>query len=724
MLPDNGSGDDISRVTCSTTTVAVIMPNAQGIRTNLWQAYLTTVSAVETLTGYHFFTNLPQPIQNCIKAGTNGVNPKNDQTITFAPIGDQPFGVDVALQATASSGLAVTLAVTAGPATILNGTTLHVTGVGTVTVHATQAGDVNYNARHLRWATQSFNVTPGSQTITFGAPAPTPTFGDPAFQVSATGGPSGNPVTFAVSGGCTVTSQPGVATITIVSAGVCTVTASQAGNADYNAAPPVSEAIVIGKATPSFTGLASPTIEAGTATTTLGGSLVFGGLIPTGSIAITLNGVTQAAVIQANGSFTSPFATGPLTPTATPYAIGYAYAGDSDFNSAAGAASLTVVATTAPTLTLPSNITTEATGPLTVVAFTVTASDLDDGVRPVSCTPPSGSGFAVGTTTVTCTASDTHGNSASGSFTVTISDHTAPVITVPANITATATTPSSCWAVTFAATAADAADGVRPVVCAPASGATFPIGTTTVSCTASDTHGNSASRSFTVTVTTALVPGTMTGDAAVTSGSTTTTIQFTVLEGARGADAGFLIYDARSRQSGKTQENIFISALVTSVSLLGTPGVSPGKQPASGVDTVSFSTSACRTRHAGLQVHSDGGRRGRTGSWPRYVRDHDLRLDRPHRRDAERDDHERQHPVAAGVLAAEPLPPHGVQPGVSRCTHVRRSHATLVHALLHRRPRDRDRISAHRTSPRRRHAADSQTSPDLRQPDDDPARGH
>ena len=83
VLPDNGTMDDISRVNCSTTTVAVIMPNIQGIFSNPWQTYLTTVSAVEALTGYQFFTNLPQPIQNCIKAGTNGVNPKNNQTINF-----------------------------------------------------------------------------------------------------------------------------------------------------------------------------------------------------------------------------------------------------------------------------------------------------------------------------------------------------------------------------------------------------------------------------------------------------------------------------------------------------------------------------------------------------------------------------------------------------------------------------------------------------------------
>jgi DNA/RNA endonuclease G (NUC1) len=251
VLPDNGTSDDISRVTCAATTVAVIMPNVQGIRSNPWTTYLTTVNAVETLTGYHFFTNLPQPIQNCVKAGTNGVNPKNDQTISFAALGAAAVGGSVPLQATASSGLAVTLTVTSGPATIVNGTTLHVTGAGLVTVQATQPGDVNYNPAPP--VSQSLQVTPASQTIAFNGSAPTPTYGAPAFQVSATGGPSGNPVTFSAAGACSVVSQPGVATVTIVSAGVCTLTASQAGNADYNAAPNAIETILIAKATATIT---------------------------------------------------------------------------------------------------------------------------------------------------------------------------------------------------------------------------------------------------------------------------------------------------------------------------------------------------------------------------------------------------------------------------------------------------------------------------------------
>ncbi len=67
--------NDVSRVTAGTRTIAVNMPNIQGIRSNPWETYLTTVDAVEALTGYDFFPNVPDAIENSIEAGTNGNNP-------------------------------------------------------------------------------------------------------------------------------------------------------------------------------------------------------------------------------------------------------------------------------------------------------------------------------------------------------------------------------------------------------------------------------------------------------------------------------------------------------------------------------------------------------------------------------------------------------------------------------------------------------------------------
>jgi hypothetical protein len=162
---------------------------------------------------------------------------------------------------------------------------------------------------------------------------------------------------------------------------------------------------------------------------------------------------------------------------------------------------ITVVDTTAPVVSVPSDKTAEATGPDGAkVTFIPSATDLVDGSVPVSCDHPSGSTFPLGTTTVSCSATDAHGNTGNGSFKVTVQDTTAPSINALQNLTALATS-SSGAPVTFTATATDLVDGTIPATCTPASGSTFAPGVTTVSCTATDAHGNTSSaKTFTVTV--------------------------------------------------------------------------------------------------------------------------------------------------------------------------------------------------------------------------------
>jgi len=88
--------NDISRVDCSTRTIAVLMPNTQGIRSNNpndWQNFLTTVDNVEQLTGYDFFSNLPPAVQACIEAGTNGSNPPGTANQTAGTAEDSPVTI-------------------------------------------------------------------------------------------------------------------------------------------------------------------------------------------------------------------------------------------------------------------------------------------------------------------------------------------------------------------------------------------------------------------------------------------------------------------------------------------------------------------------------------------------------------------------------------------------------------------------------------------------------
>ena len=106
----------------------------------------------------------------------------------------------------------------------------------------------------------------------------------------------------------------------------------------------------------------------------------------------------------------------------------------------------------------------------------------------------------LGTSTITLTVTDTLGHTGSATIQITVQDTTPPVLTLPLNPSLQATSVSGA-AVTFSPSANDLVSGAAPVNCTPASGSTFAIGTTTVNCSATDAASNTATGSFTVTVT-------------------------------------------------------------------------------------------------------------------------------------------------------------------------------------------------------------------------------
>ena len=65
VLP-NGS-DDLSRINKGTRAFGIIVPNQPPIATTQWRAFRVTVNAVEYLTGYDFFSNIPKNTQEMIE---------------------------------------------------------------------------------------------------------------------------------------------------------------------------------------------------------------------------------------------------------------------------------------------------------------------------------------------------------------------------------------------------------------------------------------------------------------------------------------------------------------------------------------------------------------------------------------------------------------------------------------------------------------------------------
>jgi probable HAF family extracellular repeat protein len=169
-------------------------------------------------------------------------------------------------------------------------------------------------------------------------------------------------------------------------------------------------------------------------------------------------------------------------------------------------ATLTVIDSAAPVISgCPIDITNATDLGLCSGAVTwidLTAVDACDGVVAVSCVPTNGSRFSKGLTVVTCSAHDGSGNTNTCSFTVTVLDNQAPVISgCPGNLTNYITAGSASAVVTWTTpTASDNCDGNLAVVCVPPSGSLFTVGSTSVTCRASDTSSNSDSCRFTVNV--------------------------------------------------------------------------------------------------------------------------------------------------------------------------------------------------------------------------------
>ena len=188
---------------------------------------------------------------------------------------------------------------------------------------------------------------------------------------------------------------------------------------------------------------------------------------------------------------------------------------------------ITVADTTAPDITPVDDITVEASqsGGAGVTFTAPTANDLGTDLD-VTCTafdPPvtvqSGDFFPIGTTTVTCTASDASGNTASESFDVTVADTVAPQLDLPDDITTILDDVAGAL-IDYTVTATDVADPSPTVACNPPSGTVFPVGTTTIECTATDTSGNSANGSFDATVQYGTGAGLQTNKKSVNAGAT------------------------------------------------------------------------------------------------------------------------------------------------------------------------------------------------------------
>ena len=199
------------------------------------------------------------------------------QSITFTstpPTSEVVGGTYTVTASGGASGNPVTFSADAssnGSCTI-SGATVTFVAVGTCVIDANQAGNANYEA--AAEVQQSVDPDPGTQSITFTSTPPTSEVVGGTYTVTASGGASGNPVTFSVdassNGSCTISG----ATVTFVAVGTCVIDANQAGNANYEAATEVQQSVDPEPLTQSiaFTSTPpSPALVGGTYTVTASG---------------------------------------------------------------------------------------------------------------------------------------------------------------------------------------------------------------------------------------------------------------------------------------------------------------------------------------------------------------------------------------------------------------------------------------------------------------------
>lgn len=275
-----------------------------------------------------------------------------------------------------------------------------------------------------------------------------------------------------------------------------------------------NKAIVIDTTAPTVT--VSPGSQTVEATSASGATATFGS-----SAVDAVSGALSTSCDATSGVTVFPLdTTTTITCTAT----------DGAGNTGTGTGTVTVQDTTPPSVSVTgANPMALGTGD-TYTELGATASDLVDGS--VAASPSGSVDTAVpGSYTITYTATDAHGNSSTATRTVNVSDDDAPVITTPGNQTAEATGASGAVVSYTEPTAVDNVSNPVTPSCDHSSGETFPIGVTTVSCSASDAIPNTAYASFTVTVQD-------TTDPEVTVTPATQTLEAT---GAGGASASFTV---------------------------------------------------------------------------------------------------------------------------------------------------------------------------------------
>jgi Ethanolamine utilization protein EutJ (predicted chaperonin) len=164
----------------------------------------------------------------------------SNQTISFSPPTTVKFGTAFSANATASSGLPVSLASSNSSVVKVAAGRIQIVGTGTTRITASQQGDMHWNAASP--VVRTVTVVKGDQKIVFANPGNKKFRKGAKFTLAATVN-SKLPITFTSSNPSVVSIQGRTATIR--GRGEVRITARQGGNKNWNAAPAVGRSFRI-----------------------------------------------------------------------------------------------------------------------------------------------------------------------------------------------------------------------------------------------------------------------------------------------------------------------------------------------------------------------------------------------------------------------------------------------------------------------------------------------
>jgi large repetitive protein len=315
------------------------------------------------------------------------------------------------------------------------------TATGNRTLTATYQGDASYNGSS---DTEPHQVTLANTTTAITGDSPDPSVTGQGYTVTYTvtpvapamGTPTGNVMVSDGTNSCTGTVAAGQCTLSSLTVGAKTLTATYVGDSNFNGSTSTGVAHQVNKANTTTTITAdTPDPSTCTQSVTVTYSVAVtapGAGTPTGNVMVS-DGVNSCTGTVAAGQCALTLATvGNRTLTAN-------YVGDGNFNTSTSVGvQHQVTDTTPPVITCPANQVgvTNINAPTTAVPVNYPTPTVTDacGTPAVMCNPPSGSNFAPGVTTVTCTATDAGNNTASCTFTVSVRQPRAAITNLIARV--------------------------------------------------------------------------------------------------------------------------------------------------------------------------------------------------------------------------------------------------------------------------------------------------